>query len=583
MIEEYYEVAVIGGGLSGVIAALAAARSGISTVPIQDRPVLGGNASSEFRMHVCGADNHAKRPNARETGIIEEILLENKRVNPDYSYPIFDMLLLNKVQNQDNLALHLNTYVNGVKTTGSYIDYVYGFQTTTEKEFKIYSSFFVDATGDGSISFKAGADYVIGRESKATYGESLAPDIADNVTMGNSIMFQARRVGHKVSFIKPDWAYSYSEKELAFREHRDVESGYWWIESGGLRKDTIKDGEEVHDELLKILYGIWDHIKNSPGHDSDNLLLDWVSPIAGKRESRRILGDYVLSQKDISDSRIFNDAVAYGGWTMDLHTPGGFASQEDVPTVWNPVEDVYTIPFSCFYSRNIGNLFVAGRIISASHVAFSSSRVMGTCASGAEAVGNALAIAIKNNLKDAREVGRYIKELQQILLKNDAFIPDIINEDSYDIARSATVTASSFIQDGNPENVISGISRPWKGNENAWICNIDSTPSISLKYQRSIINEIRITFDSDFSHEITPSIIKSVLDRQEYGVPSTPVKEFRIKIIDEGNVVFDNIFCTEGQRHLIIPIGKIHSTEMEISLYSSYGKKIIKVFEIRIY
>ncbi len=582
MIELKADLAVIGGGLSGTVAAIAAARNGIKVILVNDRPVLGGNASSEFRMHICGADYHMSRKNARETGILEEIELENKRRNPDFSYPIWDEIIREKVENEKNITLLLNTYMHSVKHSGNRIISCKCLQSTSEKAFLISASFFVDATGDGSLSEKAGAEYRIGREGRNEYNESLAPEKADSVTMGSSIMFQAEELDHPVKFIKPDWAYSYSEEDLANRDHSSIKSGYWWIELGGDREKIIEDAEEIHSELRKVLYGIWDHIKNRGDHGAENYTLSWVSPIAGKRESRRVIGDYVLREDDINSCRIFDDAVAYGGWPMDIHTSGGFLRQDDVPTVWNHVEDIYTIPYRCYYSRNIENLFIAGRIISASHVAFSSARVMGTCAVGAEAVGNAASIAIKKGLKSARDVGKHIRELQQKLLKDDCFIPGFRNEDEHDKARKAVITCTAG---KNPADVINGYARSIKEDVNAWIANISEGASLTLSFkEKEKISEIRITFDSNLSQEITPSIIEEVLERAERQSPSTLVNGFSIELKDGGLSIFREERSTEGQRHIIIRLDTpLYADSMTLTLLSSFGKDEVKVFEIRVY
>ena len=401
--------------------------------------------------------------------------------------------------------------------------------------------------------------------------------------MGSSLMFKARKLDHEVKFIKPDWAYSYTEDDLKMREHKSIESGYWWIELGGDKEKIIDDAEDIHDELLRVIYGIWDHIKNTPGHNAENYDLEWVSPIAGKRESRRVIGDYILRQSDIDEARVFSDAVCYGGWPMDIHTAGGFVSSGDVPTVWNHVDDVYTIPYRSFYSVNIPNLFLAGRIISASHVAFSSSRVMATCAVGGEAVGNAAAIAIQKHLNEAREVGTYIHELQQKLLKDDAFIPGFRNEDEEDKARKAHITATEAIDNGKPENVVNGIARSWKDDINAWICDIEHQPEISLSFDKAEpIREIRLTFDSNLSREITPSIIREVLDRAEHQSPSTLVDRFTITLMKGGKKILEKECATEGQRHIIEQFDHEADT-VKIKLLSSYGEKLVKLFEVRIY
>ena len=377
-----FDLVVVGGGLSGLCAAIAAARHGAKTALVQNRPMLGGNASSEIRMHICGADHHMSRPNARETGILEELLLEHKRRNPTNNYSIFDTILWEKAAFCPGLTLYLNACVDEAETQSGRILSVSAFQQTTETRLRLSAPLFVDASGDGTLGALAGADFVVGRESRDTYGERHAPLVADHCTMGSSLMFQARDVGRPVPFFRPPWANQYTEHDLRHREHADVSSGYWWIELGGGRYETIADAEILRDELLKAVYGMWDHIKNGGDHGAENMDLEWVGILPGKRESRRFLGDYVLTEQDCQEGRIFEDAVAYGGWPMDVHTVEGFLNDADEPTVYLHLPQVYTIPYRCLYSRNISNLFLCGRIISASHMAFASARVMATCAVG---------------------------------------------------------------------------------------------------------------------------------------------------------------------------------------------------------
>ncbi|MCR2022726.1 FAD-dependent oxidoreductase, partial [Blautia pseudococcoides] len=296
MEKKIYEVIVVGGGMAGVCAAIASARTGACTALIQDRPVLGGNASSEIRMHICGATHHGHRENARETGILEEILLENRSRNPQHSFSIFDTVLWEKVRQEEKLELYLNTRVTDVETADGRILNLKAHQLTTEKEFMLEGNLYMDCTGDGMIGARAGASVRQGREGRAEFGETYAPDEPDTGTMGNSLMFRAVDMGKPVPFKRPQWAYEYSEEDLAYRGHSDycskmqnydIESGYWWIELGGTQ-NTIDDAEEIRDELLKTLYGVWDHIKNKGDHGAENYALDWVQFLPGKRESRRI-------------------------------------------------------------------------------------------------------------------------------------------------------------------------------------------------------------------------------------------------------------------------------------------------------
>ena len=232
-IVKQFDVAVIGGGMSGLCAALAAARHGAKTVLVQDRPMLGGNASSEIRMHICRADKHGAIENARESGILEELLLENRYINPQHSFCVQDAVFWNAAKKQKNLELYLNTRVTDVHAQENEIRSVSAVQMTSEKEFLFSARYFIDATGDGYLGFKAGAEYMCGREDKGAYGEPDAADIADRQVMGSSLMFTAKDTGQPIPFIKPDWAYTFTEEDLKKRPHKEITSGYWWIEVSG--------------------------------------------------------------------------------------------------------------------------------------------------------------------------------------------------------------------------------------------------------------------------------------------------------------------------------------------------------------
>lgn len=583
---KFYDFVVVGGGMSGVCAAVAAARKGVKTALIQNRPILGGNAGSEHRMHICGADHHMSRPNARETGILEEILLENKRRNPTMNYPIFDSVLWETAHFQENLSLYLNTHMTEVFVQGNQIQEITAVQMTTEKVFRIKGTYFMDGTGDGTLGFLAGAVFRKGREGKEEYGESLAPDTEDPYTMGNSLMFLAKDAGMPVKFIPPSWANTYTEEQLRFREHTSVKSGYWWIELGGKTFDTITDAETLRDELLKAVYGVWNHIKNGGEHGADQMDLEWVGFLPGKRESRRLMGDYVLTEQDINESRIFDDAVAYGGWPMDVHTIEGFLNENDNPTVWNHVNDIYTIPYRCLYSANIENLFLGGRAISCSHIAFSSTRVMGTCSVVGQAVGTAAAIALQEQ-ESPRGVLKHIRELQQQLLKDDCFIPGFKNEDELDLARTASIKANRHDSGCGPENVINGWSRTIGERRNCWRCDIegDEPPILSIFMRRkAAVKEIRLTFDSNLSREITPSIDENVLGRQEFHSPSELIKEYEIELRLEGETVRILKKDGNGQRLQVIRIPEgCMCDEIAVKALSTYGSSKSCIYEVRVY
>lgn len=584
VISENYDFIVVGGGMSGLCAAIAAARGGAKTALVHDRPVLGGNASSEMRMHICGADYHMSRPNARETGILEEILLEHKHRNPNNSYPIFDSVLWEKARFQENLSLYLNTRMLDVEVRDGRIVSVTAEQLTTEKRFCLSAPLFADATGDGVLGAKSGAEYRIGREGKAEYGEQYAPDEPDSCTMGNSLMFHAHDTGHPVPFVKPFWANTYTEEQLKRRDHAQVTSGYWWIELGGGQYEIIRDGEIIRDELLKAVFGVWDHIKNGGEHHAENLELDWVGFLPGKRESRRLMGPYVLKEQDCLEGRRFEDAVAYGGWPMDVHTVEGFLTQNEDPTVWLSLDDVYTIPYRSLFSININNLFLAGRAISCTHMAFASSRVMATCAVVGQAVGTAAALTVKKKTEPSG-ILEDIRELQQVLLRDDCYIPGVVNTDSHDHAREAEVTASSYEQDCPPENVMNGVARTVGEQNNCWQAPVKEEPWLRLRFLNPVIlHEVRLTFDSNLSREITISISDEVLARQVPGTSPELVRDYTLQGFYNGEMVFEKNVCGNYQRHCVIPSEvPVLCDELLLTVKATNGADIAKVYEVRVY
>ena len=582
-----YDVVVVGGGLSGMCAAIAAARHGVKTALIQDRPVLGGNASSEIRIHVCGADRHSEVKNARETGILEEILLKNKSVNDKdhYSWPVFDCCMWEICRFQENLDLYLNTRFDGVRMNGEKIISITAKGLTNETAYTFSADYFIDATGDGMLGALCGAEYMYGREDKAEFGEADALDTADSYTMGNSLMFYAVDTGTPIKYVKPDWAYTYTEEDLKNRPHDRIKSGYWWIELGGKTLHTIYDAEELRDELMKTVYGIWDHIKNGGDHGAENYKLEWVGALPGKRESRRLLGDYVLKEEDLLTANPFSDAVAYGGWSIDCHVIEGFLSQNQEPAKCIYFDEVYPIPYRSLYSKNIENLFLGGRAISVSHLAFASTRVMGTTSVCGQAVGTAAALAKRKGITP-RDVGKYITELQQMLLKDDCFIPNFKNEDKADYALTAKLSATSEKSGYEVENIINGVARTVKDNSNMYCSDgiSENGESITLDFGKPVnLNELHIKFDSNLSLEIEISMDSWVYSRQEKGLPSTLVKDYKVELIKNGETVktvekTDNIF-----RFNKIPLENTECDSVKITCYNTYGNEDIRIFEVRAY
>lgn len=446
------DVTVVGGGLAGVCAAVSAARMGKKVALVQNRPVLGGNSSSEIRVWVLGATGLGVNRYARETGIIGEMLVENQFVNPDGNPYYWDLVVLETVRKESNIQLFLNTNVYEVEADGDEwnrkIHSVTGFMMGSEKKIRFESPIFLDCTGDGTVAFLAGAKYRIGREAQHEFNESWAPEKADNITLGSTMFFYTKDAGHPVKYIAPSFAKDITKTPIPMkRVFKAGDNGcyYWWIEWGGeAHIDTLYDNERIRDELWSVIYGIWDYIKNSGKFDADNMTLEWVGSVPGKREVRRFVGDYILTQNDLVNQVQFEDNVAFGGWSMDLHPPEGMYASDYVSKLLCP-DGIYQIPFRSLYSKNVNNLLFAGRNISATHVAFGSTRVMATCSVMGEAAGAGAALCVDKGVTPRELYQHYIKELQQTLLWKDAAIIGLKYEDPTDVALQATVTASSHL------------------------------------------------------------------------------------------------------------------------------------------
>lgn len=442
------DLVVVGGGLAGTCCSITAARAGLKVILVQDRPVLGGNASSEVRLWVLGATSHLGNNNrwAREGGVIDELLLENQYRNPEGNPLIWDTIILEKTVAEKNVTLLLNTAVHDLEKSGpDTIRSVSAFCSQNSTTYELTAPLFVDASGDGIVGFLAGAAFRVGAEAAAEFDEAFAPTTANRELLGHSIYFYSKDAGRPVKFTPPSYALQDIKQVPRFRDFNAAEFGcrLWWIEYGGLR-DTVHDTEEIKWELWKVAYGVWNYIKNSGAFpEAANLTLEWVGTIPGKRESRRFEGDFMVSQRDLIEQRPQPDAVSFGGWSIDLHPAAGVYSEKPGCQQWH-AKGVFPIPYRSLYSRNLTNLFLAGRIVSSSHIAFGSTRVMATCAHSAQAVGLAAALCVRDRIspRDLIAPAR-MAELQRRLLRAGQFIPGVPLRDPADLVTHATLTASS--------------------------------------------------------------------------------------------------------------------------------------------
>lgn len=501
--EKEYDFVVIGAGIAGMSAAISAARHGVRTALIGDRPVLGGNASSEICIQINGACYNSKwSPSvyARETGIVEEI--KNQLFQYAGSCPEkgagHDAALFDMIYAEHNIDLYLNTVAEGVECGEDTIRSVECVQLASERRFVFRAPIYADCTGDGAVGALAGARYMQGTEGRDEYHESLAPPEPSRVTNGSSIMFHTVRMQTPQPYRRPDFAYDVTKlsffKELGtknrtfYRASDGLYHGFWWVEYGG-HLDTIRDNEAITLELRKIVYGLWDYIKNSGKFpEAENMVLTRVCPLAGKRESRRFAGDYILNQNDVEQKIAFADAAYIGGWPMDVHADLGVYDKAPA-TYWNFVPGIYNIPYRTLYSQNVRNLFFAGRNTSCTRIANGSTRVMATCGAGGQAVGTAAYLCKKYDCSPRDVYRMHISELQTALLRDDQTIMGM--KESYSAAdvvcRATSVhklenTASDCLLKLEKCTVLAIPTADRLDRLSVKVCN-GSSASVSLRYK----------------------------------------------------------------------------------------------------
>lgn len=534
------DICVIGGGIGGMFTAISAARNGARVTLMHDRPVLGGNASSEIRMWISGAGTRVR--DLQETGIMEELQLENMHRNPKRNWSIWDVLLYEKVRFEPNIDLILNCTCTDATAENGMIKSVSGFQLTTYIRHEVEAKIFVDSSGDSILAPLVGAEYKVGREAKEEFGEEFGLESADSHTMGMSILLQCRETDHPVEFTPPAWAYDFPDDDAMNNKPHNIyaiNTNFYWIELGGMQ-NSIEDTEEIRDELLKIAFGVWDHMKNHGDHGAENWELEWVGFLPGKRESRRYVGDYVLTQNDVESCPRFEDTVAFGGWQIDNHLPGGFYlnAKGGAHLQKRRLSEPYSIPLRALYSKNVDNLMFAGRNISASHVAFSSTRVMGTIGVIGQAVGTSAAVAVKYGLLPREAAKEKITEIQKRLMDDDCFLPGFRREPSL-LAKKATLTADY----GDPSALLNGIDRRIWGNDNGYYGKTNQAITYTFPSSEHV-NGVRLVFDSDLDREYTDGnpdalhtsstlFFPKSYGHTSFGFPKCLIKHYKIEIMDE--------------------------------------------------
>ncbi len=408
-----FDLVVVGGGVAGTAAALTAARQGLKVALIQDRPVLGGNNSSEVRVHLGGRINLDPYPKLGD--VVNEIApLKEGNAQPADHYE--DEKKLEMVNAESNISLFLNFRAFKVEKEGKNIKTVFAKHIETADELSFSAPLFADCTGDGTIGYLAGADFAMGREGKADFNEPTAPEKADKMTMGSSVQWYSTEGDKNYDFPEFNYGVDFNETNA-----QKVTMGEWTWETD-MNFDQIFDFERIRDYGMLVVYSNWSFLKNKSSFKEEykNRYLDWVAYIAGKRESRRLIGDKVLTEQDITDFVIYPDASAPTSWTIDLHYPDPqntehFPGAEFKSIALHKAIHPYPIPYRCFYSRNVDNLFMAGRNISVTHVALGTVRVMRTTGMMGEVVGMAASVAAKNNTTPRGVYQEYLGELQRLM------------------------------------------------------------------------------------------------------------------------------------------------------------------------
>ena len=416
-----FDLVVVGGGIAGMCAAISAARLGLQVALVQNRPVLGGNNSSEVRVHLNGKINLPPYP---ALGDVVRELDSGHRGNAQPASHYNDAKKLMVAEDEKNLQLFLQMHAYKVERKGERIAAVIARHIRTNEDCRFEGNWFADCTGDGNLGYLAGADFRMGRESKAETGESLAPEKADTMTMGTSVQWYAETVEEPAPFPECPWAIRFNEDTCYHLKRGD------WNWETGLNRDQIKEFEFIRDYGLRAVYGNWSYLKNHSKKKAEyaNLKLSWVAYIGGKRESRRLLGDVILQEQDIVGRKAFPDAMVTTTWTIDLHYPHPentkhFPGEEFRTVARHKRIKPYPVPYRCLYSRNVPNLFMAGRDISVTHVALGTVRVMRTCGMMGEVVGMAASLCKKHDAQPRDVYHNYLDELKELATKGVGRFP----------------------------------------------------------------------------------------------------------------------------------------------------------------
>ncbi len=406
-----YDMIVVGGGIAGLSAAVTSARLGLKTALIQNRPILGGNNSSEVRVHLVGSVEENLYP---ALGNIVRSIDDHHPPNAAEGDKYMDELKLQVVKREENLDLFLNTHMNRVETKNEKIERVFAINTITGQRMVFRGKWFADCTGDGTLGYLSGADFRYGRESRKETNEPSAPEVSDLLTMGSSNLWRSVENDSISTFPDCPWALQFSEDY-----YLDQTRGTWRWESG-FDKDIIAEAELIRDHNLRAVFGNWSYMKNNFPNKYGKFKMEWLAYISGKRESRRLMGDVILSELDILNRLDYDDAAITLTWGIDIHFADTlnskyFPGEEFISWYTHPKHDPYHMPYRCLYSRNIENLFMAGRDISVTHIGLGSPRVMKTGGMMGEVVGMAASVCEDKNCTPREVYEIYLSDLKELM------------------------------------------------------------------------------------------------------------------------------------------------------------------------
>lgn len=577
-----YEVVVVGGGIAGCCAAISSARLGLKTALIQDRPVLGGNGSTEIRVHLNG---HVNLPPYKALGNLTAQMGPHGGGNAREAAHYKDQQRLDLCKAEPLLDVYPSTHVYKADVQDGKIIAVFGKDIETGSETRFPARWFVDCTGDAMLGYEAGADFHIGREAQSEYGEKLAPENPDMKTMGASIQWYTTDVGHETSFPKLPWAHQFNEKSA-----RPMVRGDWDWETG-IGYNQVYDFERIRDNGLRAAYGHWSYMKNQAAGPWAQKVKDrefeWVAFLAGKRESRRLLGDVILKQQDVQENKQWDDGCVVATWSIDLHLPEKtnsiyFPGNEFRSTAFFNPKSNYAIPYRTLYSRNIDNLFMAGRNISVTHVALGTVRVMRTGGVMGEVVGMAASLCKKYDTTPRGVYKDHLDELKKLMSEGVGPDPVIESETvktpkwlksaGKNLAMSAKATASCEYSKGlyPAKNINDGVA-DLRDNASRWVSdekNVDSAETWVIL---------------NWKEPVTFNAMRICTGQAGETSPKTPVLNFALQIKKDGkwvNIpgadVKNNAFCDTGLQFDSV-------TTDSVRLFINQPGYLVRVWELELY